>query len=82
MSSSRPGVVAAETFRHARHSPHGFMAALSGWLESLDAKAFQQEQAAAQVVSTLMVGLNGLLVGMFAVAMFLPLIKLMNMATW
>jgi type II secretory pathway component PulF len=67
---------------NARHSPQGFMAALAGWLESLDAKAYQQEQAAAQVVSTVMVGLNGLLVGMFAIAMFLPLIKMMEMVTW
>ncbi len=67
---------------NARHSPQGFRAALAGWLESLDAKAYQQEQAAAQLVTTVMVGLNGLLIGMFAVAMFLPLVKLMEMATW
>ena len=67
---------------NARHSPHGFMAALSGWLEALDAKAYQQEQAAAQIVSSIMVTFNGLLVASFAIAMLLPLVKLMEVVSW
>ncbi|MSU22073.1 MAG: hypothetical protein EXS30_11845 [Pedosphaera sp.] len=47
-----------------------FFDALTGWLESLDARAFQQEQAAAQVITTLLVLVNGLMVTLFAVFVF------------
>ncbi|HUB87211.1 MAG TPA: type II secretion system F family protein, partial [Verrucomicrobiae bacterium] len=48
----------------------GFLQGLRGWHESLDAKAFQQEEAAAHIVTTGVVILNGLLVALIAIAMF------------
>ena len=44
-----------------------FSQALQGWVASLDAKAFQQEQTAAQSFSTGLVLLNGLLVALLAI---------------
>ena len=37
---------------NAAYGRGGFMAALSGWHEALDAKAYQLEQAASQVITT------------------------------
>jgi hypothetical protein len=54
--------------------------ALSGWHEALDAKAFQQEQTAAQVATTLLVLLNGAIVACFVIGMFVALIQLINNA--
>jgi type IV pilus assembly protein PilC len=61
---------------------HGgsFLRTLSGWHEALDAQAFQLEQAAAQVATTLLVLLNGVLVGSLVIAIFLVLIRLINEA--
>ena len=56
----------------------GFVRALTGWHEALDAKAFQLEQAAAQITTTILVLVNGLIVGSFLLAMFLLLIELIN----
>lgn len=56
----------------------GFVAALDGWEESLDARAFQLEQAAAQIASTCLVLFNGAIVASVVIGMFLPLISLMN----
>lgn len=56
----------------------GFLRALAGWHDALDAKAFQLEQAAAQVATTALVLLNGLLVGSIVIAIFLALIDLLN----
>jgi type II secretory pathway component PulF len=58
----------------------GFVRALTGWHEALDAKAFQLEQAAAQVVTTVLVLVNGLIVATFMIAVFLVLITLINTA--
>ena len=55
---------------NAQHGPQGFIVALRGWFESLDAKAFQQEQAAAQVLTTALVLWNGLVIGVFVIGMF------------
>jgi type IV pilus assembly protein PilC len=61
----------------------GFLQALTGWHEALDARAFQLEQAGAQIMTTTLVLLNGLLVGCFVVAVFLALISLINqVALW
>jgi type IV pilus assembly protein PilC len=58
---------------NAAHAGKGFRSALSGWIEALDAKAFQQEQAAAQLMTSGLVLFNGLLVGLLAINVFLLL---------
>jgi type II secretory pathway component PulF len=61
----------------------GFMSALNGWLEALDSKAFQQEQAAAQITTTALVLFNGLIVAAVVIGLFIPLIALVNsVALW
>jgi type II secretory pathway component PulF len=54
----------------------GFLPALAGWMEALDAKAFQQEQTASQIISTGLVLCNGLVVGLIAAGIFSVLISL------
>jgi type II secretory pathway component PulF len=58
----------------------GFLNALAGWHEALDAKAFQLEQSAAQIATSLLVLVNGLLVSCIVIAVFLALISLINQA--
>ena len=58
-----------------------FMSALTGWHESLDAKAFQLEQAAAQITTSVLVLLNGLFVAVVVIGLFLALVSLLNQAT-
>jgi type IV pilus assembly protein PilC len=67
--------------RNALRSRGGFVRALSGWHEALEAKAFQLEQSAAQVATTLLVLVNGLIIGSIVIGMFLALIQLINRAT-
>jgi type II secretory pathway component PulF len=55
----------------------GFLPALAGWQEALDARAFQEEQTAAQLATTGLVLLNGLLVALIAVGVFGMLIKIL-----
>ena len=55
---------------NATHAKTGFAHALRGWFESLDARAFQQEQAAAQLLTTGLVLVNGLIVGCICVGLF------------
>jgi type II secretory pathway component PulF len=59
----------------------GFLRALTGWHEALDARAFQLEQTAAQVITTSMVLLNGLIVACIVFAIFLALVQILNGAT-
>jgi type II secretory pathway component PulF len=59
----------------------GFLRALAGWHEALDARAFQLEQTAAQVVTTSLVLLNGFIVACIVIAIFSPLIQILNAAT-
>jgi type II secretory pathway component PulF len=66
---------------NALHSRMGFVRALAGWHEALEARAFQLEQATAQVVTTLLLLLNGLLVGSVVIGLFLALVALLNRAT-
>jgi len=63
---------------NAAQGPCGFAAALSGWMESLDARAFQQEQTFSQVVSTGLVLANGLLVALVVTGVFHVLISITN----
>ncbi len=52
------------------HARGGFLDALRSWHETLDARAFQQEEAAAHVITTGVVIMNGLLVALIATAMY------------
>jgi len=61
---------------NAAAHPGGFLAALSGWMEALEAKAFQQEQTASQLITTALVLCNGLVVGLMAVGVFSLLISI------
>jgi hypothetical protein len=63
-------------------SPSGFALALDGWHESLEARAFQQEQVASQGITTGFVFLNGLMVGLTAVGVFQMLIAIIEVAAW
>ena len=56
----------------------GFLPALRVWHESLDARAFQQEQAAAQLATTSLVFYNGTMVGLVMVCVFQFLINLIE----
>ncbi len=66
--------------RNARHGQTGFLAALSGWLENLEAKAFQQEQAATQLLTTGLIVFNGILVGFMALGLFGTFVDLLQQA--
>ena len=55
------------------------MAALRGWHDALEAKAFQQEQTASQAITTCFVLLNGLMLGLMALGIFGLLIQLLNL---
>src|SRR6185437_11595469 len=63
---------------NAIHAHGGFFRALTGWHESLDAKAFQEEQAAAHTVTTGLVVANGLIVATVAIGVFSLLISIVN----
>jgi type II secretory pathway component PulF len=56
----------------------GFLQALRGWHETLDAKAFQQEEASAHIITSGLVILNGLLIALIAIGMFGMLVMLLN----
>ncbi len=56
----------------------GFVRALTGWHEALDAKAFQLEQTAAQVFTVILVLINGVIVASVMIAVFLFLIQMIN----
>ena len=63
---------------NATHARGGFLRALRGWHESLDAKAFQQEETTAHAVTSGLVILNGAVVALIATAMFGILIAILN----
>jgi type II secretory pathway component PulF len=63
---------------NAQHSQGKFMQALAGWCDALDAKAFQQEQATAQIATTGLVLFNGVIVAFIAVACFGALIAIVK----
>ena len=56
----------------------GFFVALNGWLQSLDAKAFQQEQSASQLLTTSVIIFNGIVVALLVTGVFRGLIGLIN----
>lgn len=61
---------------NAVHSRGGFLAALAGWIEALEARAFRDEQLTAQAVTTGLVVLNGVLVGLLAAGVFQLLVNI------
>jgi len=63
---------------NAARARGGFLNALRGWHETLEAKAFQQEEASAHIITSGLVILNGLLVALIAIAMFGMLVMLLN----
>jgi type II secretory pathway component PulF len=65
-------------FSNAAQARSGFLKALQGWHETLDARAFQQEEAAAHVLTTGVVIFNGVLVGLVVTAMFGLLIGVLD----
>jgi type II secretory pathway component PulF len=67
---------------NAAHHHNGFAQALAGWHETLDAKAFQLEQSAAQIATTFFVLINGFIVGCFVIGIFLGLTQLIGSALW
>ena len=64
--------------RNAFRKEGGFARALNGWHEALDAKAFQLEQTFAQLITTVLVLVNGLIVGSISIAIFLTLVQIIN----
>jgi type IV pilus assembly protein PilC len=58
----------------------GFLRALAGWHEALDAKAFQLEQSAAQITTTFLVLMNGFIVASLVIGIFMALVQLLNKA--
>jgi type II secretory pathway component PulF len=55
---------------NAAHGHGGFLTALNGWHDALDAKAYQQEQAVSQLFTTGIVVLNGCLVAVILTGVF------------
>ena len=66
--------------RNAATAHGGFLRALTGWHESLDAKAFQLEQAAAHGITTALVLWSGFFVGLLTVSVFVVFTSLINAA--
>jgi type II secretory pathway component PulF len=65
---------------NAVHARGGFLAALRGWHEALDARAFQQEEAATHAATSGLVLVNGVLVGLVVTGMFGILIAMVKAA--
>jgi len=63
---------------NASHAHGGFLKALRGWHEALDAKAFQQEEVATHTLTSGLVVLNGLVVALIATSMFGILIAILR----
>jgi type II secretory pathway component PulF len=63
---------------NATHGESGFFASLKGWFDSLDAKAFQQEQGAAQLLTTTLVIVNGIMIGCIVFGVFNMLIGIID----
>ena len=65
---------------NAVHAHGGFLKALRGWHEALEAKAFQQQEAATHAFTSGLVIVNGVLVGLIATAVFGILIVMIKAA--
>lgn len=67
-------------FQNAAHSHSGFLNALSGWHESLEARAFQQEQAVSQLTTSSLIFVNGAMILLLGLGMFGMLIWIIQEA--
>jgi type II secretory pathway component PulF len=63
---------------NATHAHGGFLGALRGWHEALDAKAFQQEETATHAFTSGLVILNGVVVALIAIGMFGMLVMILR----
>jgi type II secretory pathway component PulF len=63
---------------NALQTEGNFVDALSGWHQSLSARADRQHQTFSTLMETTAVLLLGMVVGSIMVGMFLPLIRLMD----
>ena len=63
---------------NATHAHGGFLNALRGWHEALNAKAFQQEETATHIAASGLVILNGLVVALIAISMFGMLVMMLR----
>lgn len=63
---------------NAVHARGGFLVALRGWHESLEAKAFHQREAATQLFTSGLVILNGTLVGLIVIGFYAPIIGILK----
>ena len=63
---------------NATHAHGGFLNALRGWHEALDAKAFQQEETATHILTSGLVVMNGLVVALIATSMFGMLVMILK----
>ena len=63
---------------NATHARGGFLNALRGWHEAMDAKAFQQEETATHIATSGLVILNGLVVALIAISMFGMLVMMLR----
>jgi type II secretory pathway component PulF len=63
---------------NALHAHGGFLQALRGWHEALEARAFQQEETATHAMTSGLVLLNGLVVALIATAMFGMLVMILK----
>ncbi len=64
----------------ASRAGQGFLISLRAWHDALDARAAQQEQAAAQMATTGLVFYNGTIVGLLMFGVFQFLINILNIA--
>ncbi|MFO1496946.1 MAG: hypothetical protein U1G07_00870 [Verrucomicrobiota bacterium] len=64
---------------NAFRSGHGFLSGLQGWLDSLDARAFRQQQTFAQTITTALVLYNGTMVALFACFVFEAITRVIEM---
>lgn len=66
--------------RNAFHGRGAFQQSLAGWHDWLDAKAFQEQQAAAQLMTTGLVLWNGFFTGCIVISVFFVLVNILNSA--
>ena len=66
---------------NASHAHGGFLSALRGWHEALDARAFQQEETATHALTSGLVILNGIIVALVAIGMFGMLVAILKAYT-